>query len=151
MGISITSANAQLTLTARNRSGAIIVGPFTIQGYAVDAAFAMDPVSAAEAVMGVDGKMAVGRTPYITEHNISLMANSPSVELMDTIENAQQALGDQLVLDGFISAPSLGRGAALVNGALTTLTKFATAAKTFNVPMTYKISWESVTPAPLSV
>jgi hypothetical protein len=80
--ISITSANARMTLTVRNAVG-IVVGPFTVEGYAQDAAFATEPVDAAEALMGVDGKMAAGYLPRITRHTFSLMANSPSIELFE--------------------------------------------------------------------
>lgn len=128
--VSITSANAKLTLTVRNTVG-IVVGPFTLEGYAADAAFATETVDAAEALMGVDGKMAAGYLPRITRYTISLMANSPSIALMEAWDNAQKVLGDVLVADGFLAAPSLGRAYALVKGVLTRLTPIPTARRTF--------------------
>jgi hypothetical protein len=148
--ISITSANAKLTLTVRSPAG-IVVGPFTVEGYAADAAFAVETVDSAEAIMGVDGRMAVGYLPRITKHTISLMANSPSNLLFEAWDNAQKALGDVLVADGFLAAPSLGKAYALVKGALTRLTAIPTARRTFSEPVAYELSWESVTPAPIEV
>lgn len=148
--ISITSANAKLTLTVRNRVG-IVVGPFTVEGYAEDAAFAVEPVESAEVRMGVDGNMAGGWVPRITKQQISLMANSPSVALFDAWDAAQQALGDVLVADGFVAAPSLGKAYACVQGVMTRLTPMPTARKTFSEPQVFELSWKSVTPVPIQV
>lgn len=148
--ISITSANAKLTLTVRNPAG-IVVGPFTVEGYAQDTAFAVEAVDAAEVLMGVDGKMAAGYLPRITKFTVSLMANSPSNALFEAWDNAQRALGDILVADGFLAAPSLGKAYALVKGALSRLTPIPTARKSFSEPVVYELSWESVTAAPIQV
>lgn len=150
--ISITSANAKLSLTIRSQSGGpILVGPFTLEGYAADAAFSTETVDAAEVLMGVDGKMAGGYLPRITRYTISLMANSPSIALMEAWDNAQRVIGDVLVADGFLAAPSLGRAYALVKGVLTRLTPIPTARRTFSEAVTYEIAWESVTAAPIGV
>lgn len=150
MGVSITSANAKLTLTIRSNSG-IVVEPFTVEGYAQDAAFGVEAVDSGEALMGVDGKIALAFLPRITKMAISLMANSPSVAVFEAWDAAQKVLGDVLIADGFLAAPSLGKAYALVKGGLTRLTPVPTARKSFNEPMVYEISWESVTPAPITV
>lgn len=150
--VSITSANAKLTLTVRSsQGGPIIVGPFTVEGYAADAAFATEAVESAQALMGVDGKMAGGYLPRITPMPISLMANSPSIALFEAWDNAQKVLGDVLVADGFVAAPSLGRAYAMVKGLLTRLTPIPAARRTFSEPVVYEISWESVTATPITV
>lgn len=149
--LSITSANSKLTLTVRNIAGSIIVGPFTVEGYAQDSAFLTETVDSAEALMGVDGKMAVGFLPRITKFAVNLMANSPSVLLFEAWDSAQKALGDILVADGFVAAPSLGKAYALVKGAMTKLTPIPAARKSYSEPMVYELSWESVTPAPITV
>lgn len=148
--VSITSVNARMTLTVRSSAG-IVVGPFTVEGYAQDAAFAVEVVDAAEVLMGVDGKMAAGYLPRITKHTFSLMANSPSIALFEAWDNAQRVLGDVLVADGFLSAPSLGRAYACVKGVLSRLTPIPTARRSFSEPVAYEISWESVTAAPVAV
>lgn len=148
--LSITSANSKLTLTVRNSAG-IVVGPFTVEGYAQDTAFNVEPVDSAEAIMGVDGKMAAGYLPRITKFAVNLMANSPSVLLFDAWDNAQKALGDILVADGFLATPSLGKAFALVKGAMTRLSPVPSARKTFSEPQVFELSFESVTPAPIQV
>jgi hypothetical protein len=148
--VSITSANAKLTLTVRSTSG-IIVGPFTVEGYAADTGFGVEAVESAEVLMGMDGRMAGGFLPRITRFSLSLMANSPSIALMEAWDNAQKILGDVLIADGFLAAPSLGRAYALVKGVLTRLTPIPTARRTFSEPVVYEISWESVTAAPIEV
>lgn len=150
MGVSITSANAKLTLTVRNSSG-IVVGPFTVEGYAQDAAFGVEAVDAAEALMGVDGKLSGGFLPQPTKMTISLMPNSPSIALFDAWNSAQKVLGDVLVADGFVAAPSLGKAWALVKGFMTRLTPLPTARKTFSEPQTFELTFESSTPAPITV
>jgi len=150
--ISITSANAKMTLTARTGvSLPPVVGPFTVEGYAQDNAFATEPVDAAEAIMGVDGKMAAGYLPRITKHTFNLMANSPSNLLFEAWDNAQKVLGDVLVADGVLAAPSLGKAWACVKGVLTRVTPIPAARRTFSEPVVWEISWESVTPAPIEV
>lgn len=145
----ITSANAKLSFTVRSNAG-IVVGPFTVQGYASDDAFATDAVDAAEAVMGVDGKMSAGLTPFITKQVITLQADSSSIPLFEAWEGAQQVLKDVLFADGALSLPGLQKSYALVKGALTRLTPIPPGKKVLQ-PVTYEISWESVTPAPIAV
>lgn len=149
-GISITSANSKLTLTVRNSAG-IVVGPFTVEGYSQEAAFATEAVDSAEAIMGVDAKMAAGWLPRITKFAVSLMANSPSVALFDAWDSAQNVLKDVLRADGVLSSPSLGKSWALVKGVMTRLTPIPEARKTFNTPQVFELSWESVTAAPITV
>lgn len=148
--ISITSANAKLTLTVRNNAG-IVVGPFTVEGYAEDAAFATEPVEVAETKMGVDGKMAAGRIPAIKKQVVSLMANSPSNQLFEAWLQAQEALGDILVADGVVAAPSLQKAWLYVKGVLTRITPTPTARKTFSEPVTWQMDWESVIATPITV
>ncbi len=146
----ITSANAKLTLTARSSAG-IVVGPFTVQGYAEDAMFGVEAVDSAQAIMGADGQLSGGFLPQPVKFSISLMPNSPSVDLFDAWNGAQKALGDVLVADGFVSAPSLGKAYALVKGFMTRLTPIPAAGKTFSQPQVFEFTFESATPAPVTV
>lgn len=145
----ITSANAKLSFTVRGPAG-IVVGPFTVQGYASDDAFATEVVDSAEAVMGVDGRMSVGFTPFITRQTITLQADSPSIALFEAWLGAQQVLKDVLIADGALSYPGLQKAYALVRGALTRLTPMPQAKRVLQ-PVTYEIAWETVQPAPVTV
>lgn len=146
----ITSANGKLVLTVRNLLGAPVVGPFTVQGFATDDAFATEVADSAEAVMGVDGKMSAGYTPFITRQTITLQADSPSIDLFDAWLGAQQVQRDMLFGDGVLSLPGLGKSWALIKGALTRITPIPQGKKTLQ-PVTYEIAWETVQSAPVSV
>ena len=56
----LTSANSAFSLQIAN----LYPVPQSIQGYAADDAFAVDDVEPVETVMGVDGKLSGGYTPY---------------------------------------------------------------------------------------
>ncbi len=145
----ITSANAKLTITVRGPAG-IVVGPFTVQGYASDDAFAMEAVEAAIVRMGVDGIMSGGRVPFISPQGITLQANSPSIALFSAWVGAQEALGDTLVAEASLALPSISTAYALVNGILTRFTPIPPGKRVLE-PVTYEISWGSVQPSPISV
>lgn len=145
----ITSANAKLTLTVTGPAG-IVVGPFTVQGYATDDAFATEMVDSAEAVIGVDGFMSGGFTPYITKQQITLFPNSPSVQLFETWLGAQKALRDLLEANGVLALPGPQKAYGLVKGYLTRITPMPPGKKILQ-PMSYEISWEDVIPAPITV
>lgn len=146
----ITAANCKFTLTVRAPGGPPIVGPFTVQGYASDDAFASETADSAEALMGVDGRMSAGYTPYIVRQPVTLQADSPSLALFDAWLSAQAALRDVLFADGVLAYPGLQRGYALVKGVLTRITPFPQAKRVLQ-PVTYEIAWETVQGSPISV
>lgn len=145
----ITSANAKLTFTVRGPAG-VVVGPFTVQGYASDDAFVTEVADSAEAVMGVDGRMSAGFVPFITRQTITLQADSPSIALFEAWLGAQQVLKDMLFADGALSLPGLQKSYALIKGALTRITPIPQAKRVLQ-PVTYEIAWETVQPAPIAV
>lgn len=144
----ITSANAVLTLSPRT-AGLIGTGAFTVEGFASDDAFMADSVDIAEAVMGVDGKMSVGYTPYITKQTITLQADSPSITLFETIVGAQNTLRQPIFLDGVLALPAVAKSYIFTVGALTRVTPFPPGKRILQ-PMQYEISWELVTAVPLA-
>lgn len=147
---SITSANAKLTFTVRGRGGLPIVGPFTVQGFASDDAFAVETVESAQAVMGVDGKLSAGFVPNPAIQTITLQADSPSRRLFDDWYTAQARLKDVVVADGVLLLEGPGVAYALAKGYLTQYTPMPQGKKILQ-PMTYQITWETVQPAPLGV
>lgn len=145
----ITSANSKLTFTVRSPAG-IVVGPFTVQGYASDDAFATDAVERAIAMMGVDGFMSAGYVPSMTPQTIHLQADSPSIDLFEAWDGAQSVLRDVLFADGVLALPGLQKAYGLVKGVLTRVTPIPQAKKVLQ-PVTYEITWQSVIPSPISV
>lgn len=145
----ITSANCKLTFTVRGPVG-IVVGPFTVEGYASDDAFATEAVEAAIALMGVDGKMSAGWVPRLTKQVVNLQADSPSIALFEAWDGAQQVLRDVLFGDGAMSYPGLQKGYALVKGVLTRVTPMPAARRVLE-PVVYEITWGLVQAAPIAV
>lgn len=144
----ITSSNAVLTISPRS-SGLIGVGAFTVEGFASDDAFMADSVDVAEAVMGVDGRLSVGYTPYITKQTVTLQADSPSVVLFETIVGAQNTLRQPIFLDAVLALPAVQKSYVFTLGAMTRITPFP-AGKRILQPVQYEISWEQVAAVPLA-
>jgi hypothetical protein len=145
----ITSANCKLTFAVRGPAG-IVVGPFTVEGYASDDAFAVETVESAIALMGVDGKMSAGWVPRITKQTITLQADSASRPLFEAWDGAQNVLRDVLFAEGALAYPGLLIGFALNKGVLTRLTPLPPARRVVE-PVTFEISWGSIQSAPISV
>lgn len=150
----ITSANSSLILTPRLAgllSGllpALAGVGFAVQGYASDDAFAVDTVDAAEARMGVDGRMSAGYLPRMTKQTITLQADSPSIKTFETLIGAQDTVREVIFLDGILTLPSIETSYALSKGVLTRLTPIPPAKRVLE-PVSYELTWELVQPAPV--
>lgn len=140
----ITSANAVFLLTVPG----LLPVPFQVQGFAADAAFLFDTVDAAETVMGVDGKMSAGYLPFITPQQITLQADSPSIQLFDSILAAEKLAKELFFLFGTISMPGVKKSFVMTKGALKRITQAPPAAKVLQ-PQAYQVDWEDVAPTPL--
>lgn len=143
------------TITSANSSFVLVVPevfpiPIQVQGYAADDAFASEPVDSAEALMGVDGLMSAGFTPFITKLAVTLQADSPSIDQFEIWLGAQQVRKDLFMATATISLPSLGKSYIFTKGALTRVTPMPPAKKVLQ-PVNYEISWESCQPVPLTV
>lgn len=142
----ITSANAQLTLFALP----YLPVPTLIEGYASDAAFLYDTPSAAEVLIGVDGKMSAGYTPFITRQTITLQADSPSVRWFEDLLSAIKAGREVAWLYGSVALPSVGKSYTLTKGVLEQITQAPPVGKVLQ-PQTFQIAWNDVQPVPLVV
>lgn len=140
--LSITSVNSQFTLVVPS----VFPVPQILQQYAVDDAFTTEAVDIAEAIMGVDGKMAAGYTPFITSMTIHLQANSISLAVFEAWAGAMRANQEIATATATIVVPSIGHTYACLNGVLTGYTPVP-AVKKVLAPVVYTIKWELVTPA----
>jgi hypothetical protein len=140
----ITSANSVFTLTVLP----ILPVPFQVQGFASDDAFTVEPVDAAETIMGVDGIMSAGFLPFITPQTITLQADSPSIEIFETWLSAQKAIRELFFAQGTIALPSVQKSYILTKGALKRITQISPARKTLQ-PQVFQIDWNDVQPVPL--
>lgn len=142
------------TITSANSAFSIVVPlvfpvPQNVQGYAADDAFATEAVDTAQAIMGVDGKMAAGFVPFPTKLNITLMANSKSIAIFETWLQAMQAAREVFYGDATIVLPSISRTYVFTQGVLTRVTQ-SSAAKKVLQPVAYEITFENLSIVPLA-
>lgn len=100
----ITSVNSVFTLSIAG----LYDFPQTLQGYAADDAFAIDPVATAETTMGVDGKLSGGYVPMPKSVHITLQANSASIDIFSNWQQAQDTVRELYIASAIIEIPSLG-------------------------------------------
>lgn len=141
--VDITSANSTLVIT--------IDGLYTsvpISGYSVDDAFSTEDVKPVETMMGVDGKLSGGYTPYPTILSITLQADSASNAIFDAAITYQEAKKTALKWSAVLAIPGTGMSYTLTKGFLTGGSKLPAGKKVLQ-PRHYQITVESCTPAPI--
>lgn len=139
----ITAANSVYMLTIPG----LFVTPQQLQGYAADAAFATAAVRNAENVIGVDGRMSSGFVFALREQTITMQADSPSNDLFDAWDAAQQAAGEIFYCSCIITIPSLGKSWAGPKGTLSNFTPLPDVRRTLQ-PRTFGITWERLLVSP---
>lgn len=118
MGINpntITSANSILQL----RCAGIFDTWVTIEGAQSDAFLSLGDVTTAQTEIGVDGKLSFGWIPHKTTATVSLMANSSSVQVFETIYNDFLNNKEARLVELRTTYPSVKR-AQSISGTLTT-------------------------------
>lgn len=138
----LTSANSVLMLGV----GGIFPVSQKIEGYATDDAFAFDAVQPAQAVMGVDGRMSAGYTPFMSVQTISIQADSPSLFVFEAWLAAMKVAREVFYSNGTLNISSIGRKFVMTRGVLTQVPPAPTA-RAILQPLTFQITWENVSPA----
>jgi len=144
---------ANATLTVANSVYLLVIPdlfpiPQQLQGYAADDVFSTEAVDSVEVVMGVDGQLSAGWMPTPKKQTIVLQADSVSSLMFDAWQQAQEAVRDAFVADGFITLPSLGRIYTCTKGFLTSYMPIPDARKILQ-PRRFQITWESIIGAPI--
>lgn len=140
----LTNANSVLMLSI----GGVYPVPQQLQGYATDDMFAVPDVSPTEVVMGVDGKLSAGFTPYPTEIEITLQADSASISIFDTWKVVQDTAREVFYANMTVSLPGTGQKFAMTKGVLTSASPMPTGKRILQ-PRKWKITFESCTPSPV--
>jgi Tail fiber protein gp32 len=135
----ITSANSVVTLSAPG----IYNQPVQLQGYSADKAWSTDMLDLAETQIGVDGRMTAGYIFKVVKQTFSLQADSPSIQIFETIWAAMAQARDIYWLSGTIDLPSTGQSYAMIRGVLTGVKTIADAAKVLQAKE-YTIEWQLV-------
>ena len=140
----LTTANSAVSLVVRG----LFPVPQRLQGYATDDSFSTDDVQPMEVQMGVDGQLSAGYVPYPTAISFTLQADSASVNMFDTVMEAQKANKEGFIFDGTIVIQGTGAKYAMTKGYLTSASPMSTAKKMLQ-PRKFTITFESVTKAPV--
>lgn len=140
----ITAANSIFNL---NIPGLFPISQ-TLRGYATDDAFAVDQVDMAEVMMGVDGHMSAGFTPFPSPMTITFQADSPSIFLFDTWAAAQKQQREIIPANAAILLPATNKAYTLTNGVLTKANQLPDVKKVLG-PQKYVITWESINSTPV--
>lgn len=138
----LTAANSTIVLTI---PGLYFPG-VTLQGYDVDDVFSSDPVETAETRMGVDGRLSAGFAAVATPVEYVLQADSPSIQVFEDWDSAQQAAREVIFATGIVRVPSIGKSYVKTRGVLQRLARLPAAGKLLR-PRRFTVVWESVAPA----
>jgi hypothetical protein len=111
----LTTANSVFMLGA---SGLYNV-PVKIEGYTADDSFMAEDITNAEVMMGLDGKMSAGYTPYPTVLTVTLQADSSSNLIFDTLLQAEKLAREKYELNGTILLPAVNRIFSFTRGFMT--------------------------------
>lgn len=141
----ITSADSTFVISSADFALAATI----LEGYAADAAFAMDNADTAETSLGVDGKLSAGWVPRSYNQTITLQPDSPSRDIFDLIVAAQDAARTVFRLNGVITLPGNQRSYSLSRGVIKNYSAMPNAQRVLQ-PMTFVIEWERVLPVPVA-
>lgn len=142
---SITSADSVFSLSSADFALAATI----LEGYAADAAFAMENADTAETMLGVDGKLSAGWIPRSYNQTITLQADSKSRKVFDALVMAQDATRNIFRLNGVITLPGNQYSYTLSRGVLKNYTAMPTAQRVLQ-PLTFVIEWERVLAVPIA-
>lgn len=140
----ITSADSTFVISSADFALAATI----LEGYAADAAFAMDNANTAETSLGVDGKLSAGWVPRSYLQTVTLQPDSPSRQVFDFIVGAQDANKTIYRLNAVITLPGNQYSHSLSRGVLKNYSAMANAQKILQ-PITFQIEWEKVLSIPL--
>jgi hypothetical protein len=140
----ITSANSTLYLGVAN----LFNVPVRIEGYATDDAFTAADVTTAETMMGVDGKLSAGFTPYPVPLEIALQADSASMAFFEAVITAEALAKEKYIMNGTILLPATGRLYTFTRGFLQKASPMPAAKKVLQ-PRKFEIVFQNMTAAPV--
>jgi hypothetical protein len=140
----ITSANAVFIISVP----LLLPVPQQLQGFAVDDIFDVDDVDSTDVMMGVDGILSGGMIFAPKSMNVALQADSPSMSFFDGWYQGQQAATAAFAAQASVTFTAIGTTYALLTGFLTRYKPMPDAKKVLQ-PRKFRITWQSVVPAPV--
>ena len=139
MAMTLTSMNSVLTMA----NSTLFPAATQIEGFATDAAVAVDELETGIAVMGVDGKMSYGRVPNVRTCTITFQADSPSNTSFDIVEAFEKTQREKIELTFTLQVPSINRAYTFTKCVLTNINPLSPIQRTLGA-RTYKVACERV-------
>ena len=140
----LTTSNSVLLLSITG----LFPVPVPIQGFATDDAFASEEVQNGETMMGVDGKLSAGFTPYAVPLIINLQADSLSNDIFDAWIGAELRSRDKYKANASVLIQGTGELFTFSNGYLTKFMSMPEAKKILQ-PRRFTIEFEEMTKGPI--
>ena len=119
MARTLTNANSILTLAVAD----LDIEPVQLQGFGTNDMFDTTAIKSAEVMVGVDGVKSQGYIAFLVPFKFTLQADSLSIDVMDAIQEAQEAAQETYELSMSLSAPGLGKLWTFINGTITEFKK----------------------------
>ena len=138
----ITSANSVVSFSVQG----LFDTPVQLQGYSADKAWDTAAVVVSETQIGVDGRKTAGIVFNPIKQTFAFQADSPSVQIFESIYAAQVAARDIYYIAATIDLPSTGESYVCNKGTLEDYNSVASAGKVLNM-REFSISWGSIQPA----
>lgn len=140
----LTSANSVLMLGVNN----LFNIPVKMEGYATDDMFSIEDVDTAETMMGCDGHLSSGFTPYPKVMTLTLQADSPSNDIIDALITAESVSREKYEINGTILLTGTGRLYALTRGFLGKVSVMPGAKKTLQA-RSFVFTFQDISVAPV--
>lgn len=140
---SLTGATSVLQLSI----GGLYDQPQQLVGFAADDIFSTPDVQSIETLMGTDGFLSAGYVFVEKEMSIALQADSPSNDLFDNWDAAQQSAQDVFFANLVVYLRALDRKWTCTRGVLSRYKPIPDVKKLIQ-PRKYTITWNSMSAAP---
>lgn len=139
----ITSANSIFALAVTN----VFPSPQVLQGYAADDTFSTEAVESVETVQGIDGNLSGGYVFVPYKMTISIMADSPSLDVFYQWAQYQLSTREVTIAFGTIYLPAIDKKYVMQRGFLTSNVAIPEAKKTLQASR-FQITWNQIIGGP---
>ena len=141
--MSLTSANSTILLSIVP----LFPVPSPLFGFAADDVFDVDQVKRAETLMGVDGILSGGFVWEEVKQTFTLQSDSPSCNIFDQWQTAEELFQDVYSASATIILPGLLAQFSCINGYLINASPMPSAKKLLQ-PRKFTIAWNSIIASP---
>jgi hypothetical protein len=140
----ITSANSVFALAVAN----VFPTPQLLQGYSADDTFSTEAVEMVETVQGIDGNLSGGYVFVPYKMTISIMPDSPSLDIFYQWAQYQLSQREVAVASASIALPSISKKFTLQKGFLTSNVAIPEAKKVLQASR-FQITWQQILGQPV--